>query len=357
MAGLAFGAGSRASFPIEARVLTANQTGFGTRFLVAAGLSCTDSALSDGVFSPGPSSGRIRGRAALLAAASRKGSRHEEELIPGWLLMAGLAGLSLLVQGLVTAGGKHPLEASAVAVVLGLLLRNLGLVPKAFQAGIKAFEKFLIWGVILIGASLNFKDFRTQGVRMLAVILVTMTVGFVVIYTLARIFKLPATLSTLLAVGTTICGGTAIAITAPLVQAKEEETKECRRHHHHVGLLAILIYPQVAGLRASPMSPSASSPARPSTSTPQVVGGRVHLLRLGRQDRHGRQAGPQLLHGPAGLPDRGSGGPGPGFGRPASLSRRPINAAKAFPWFLFGFYLMAGGSTRPGPSPRPASTG
>ncbi len=39
MAGLAFGAGSRASFQIEARVLTASQTGFGARFLVAAGLS------------------------------------------------------------------------------------------------------------------------------------------------------------------------------------------------------------------------------------------------------------------------------------------------------------------------------
>jgi uncharacterized integral membrane protein (TIGR00698 family) len=267
----------------------------------------------------------------------------KKKLIPGWLLMAGLAGLSLLVQGLVTAGGKHPLEASAVAVVLGLLLRNLGLVPRVFHAGIKAFEKFLIWGVILIGATLNFKDFRTQGVRMLAVILVTMTVGFVVIYALARAFKLPAALSTLLAVGTTICGGSAIAITAPLIQAKEEETSYAIGTITMWGLLAILVYPQIARLLGVGDVAFGVFAGTAIHATPQVVGAGFIYSDLAGKTATAVKLVRNCFMAPlafliAAWWTRAR-------IRAAREESRPINAAKAFPWFLFGFYLMAGLNT------------
>ena len=50
-----------------------------------------------------------------------------------------------------------------------------------------------------------------------------MAVSFFVIYFLGKVFKLPSALAILLSVGTTICGGSAIAITAPLIKAREEE--------------------------------------------------------------------------------------------------------------------------------------
>jgi len=94
----------------------------------------------------------------------------KKENLPGWLLMAAVGVLSMFLSSLVVAGGKHPLEATAIAVLLGLLARNLGLVPGFFHAGIRQFEKLLIWGVILIGATLNFKDIGSQRLRMLAIV-------------------------------------------------------------------------------------------------------------------------------------------------------------------------------------------
>ncbi|MDH4272928.1 MAG: putative sulfate exporter family transporter, partial [Candidatus Aminicenantes bacterium] len=81
----------------------------------------------------------------------------KKEFIPGWLFMAAVGALSMLLSNLIVAGGKHPVEATALAIVIGLLARNLGLVPAFLHAGIKQFEKPLIWGVILIGATLDFR--------------------------------------------------------------------------------------------------------------------------------------------------------------------------------------------------------
>jgi uncharacterized membrane protein YadS len=188
----------------------------------------------------------------------------KKEFFPGWLLMAALGVLSMLLSKLVVAGGKHPLEATALAVIIGLLARNLGLVPAFFHAGIRQFEKPLIWGVILIGATLNFRDIGSQGPRMLAIILVTMTVSYLVIYALGRMFKLSPTLSTLLSVGTTICGGSAIAITAPLIKAKEEETA-MPSDDHALGLAAILFIPRSPRRSGLATSLSEFSPAQRST--------------------------------------------------------------------------------------------
>ncbi len=263
----------------------------------------------------------------------------KKEYLPGWLLMIALGLVSLLVQNAITAGGKHPLEATAVAVVLGLLLRNAGLVPKVFHAGVKMFEKFLIGGVILIGATLNFNDFRAQGPRMLAVILVTMTVSYFVIYALGRLFRLPATLSTLLSVGTTICGGSAIAVTAPLIKAKEEETSYAIGTITLWGLLAILLYPGIARLLGVGDVAFGVFAGTAIHATPQVVGAGFIFSDLAGKTATAVKLVRNCFMAPlaffiAAWWTRAE-------LRAARQDKRRVNAAKAFPWFLFGFYIMA----------------
>ena len=84
----------------------------------------------------------------------------KKEFLPGWILMLVVALIATSLSKLVEVGGKHPIEAVVIAIILGILLRNLGLVPKICLPGIKSFEKILILGIVLIGASLNFKNFR-----------------------------------------------------------------------------------------------------------------------------------------------------------------------------------------------------
>ena len=263
------------------------------------------------------------------------------ENVPGWLLMLAIAAASLVLSNQVTAGGKHPLEATALAVVIGVLARNLGLAPKIFFPGIKTFEKFLIWGVILIGATLNFGDFRTQGPRMLAIILTTMLVSFVVIYALGRLFKLPWTLSTLLAVGTTICGGSAIAVTAPLIHAREEETSYAIGTITLWGLVAILVYPKVAQMLGATDLRFGVFAGTAIHSTPQVVGAGFIF-----SDAAGRTATAiKLIRNCFMAPLAFLIAAWSARRTRAAEGARRINMAKAFPWFLFGYFAMAGLNT------------
>ena len=106
----------------------------------------------------------------------------KKELLPGWALMLAIGTAALLLSKLVVIGGKNPLEAAALAILLGILLRNIGLVPKICHPGIKAFEKILILGIVLIGASFDFKTNGYQGTKKLVIIITTKYVSFFLIY-------------------------------------------------------------------------------------------------------------------------------------------------------------------------------
>lgn len=144
-------------------------------------------------------------------------------ILIGWIVMAAVAYVSQWISKLVEINGTHPLEAMLVGIILGALARNLGLVPKMWEPYLKKFETPLLWGIMLLGAGFTLRV-ASELPLSLVVILVSMASGFVFVYIVARKAGLPETFSALLAVGTSICGGSAIAITSPLIKAKEEET-------------------------------------------------------------------------------------------------------------------------------------
>ena len=144
-------------------------------------------------------------------------------VIVGWIVMALIAILSKWISKLVVINGTNPFEAMMVGIIIGAIARNAGLFPKKWQLYLKKFETPLLWGILLLGAGFSIKV-ASELPLSLIVIFSTMLVGFFFIYFLGRKLGLPDKLSALLAVGTTICGGSAIAITSPLIKAKEEET-------------------------------------------------------------------------------------------------------------------------------------
>ena len=92
----------------------------------------------------------------------------KKEFFPGWCLMLGLALLGCGINNLVVIGGEKVLEAAIVAIIVGVLLRNLKLIPTIFDAGIKAFEKPLILGIILTNRNLRR---TTRGLGIILLIL------------------------------------------------------------------------------------------------------------------------------------------------------------------------------------------
>ena len=277
----------------------------------------------------------------------------KKENLPGWIAMGVLAIGATLIAG--QAQGvlesflgelkKNPVEKALVAIIIGILLRNLGLLPRFVEAGIKAYKEPLILGIVLYGVKLNFSQIAAKNpegllLKLFGTIIITMAVGFFAIYFMARLFKLPKRLSILLSVGTTICGGSAIAITSPLIEAEEQETSYAVTTIALWGLMAIIVYPLVA--RAIPAVTDLAFGVFAGTaihSTPQVVGaGHIFSHEAGNI-----ATGVKLIRNCFMVPlalvvavwytsaHRGK----------MKSGDKKLNWVKAFPWFLFGFFVMA----------------
>lgn len=269
----------------------------------------------------------------------------KKEYLPGWLLMLAVGITATAISRLIIIGGKHPVEAVVVAIILGIIIRNTLPLPNFFLPGIKAFEKILILGIVFIGASLNFKTMATQGPHLLAIIIITMTVSFVLIYTLARFFHLPTTLAILLSVGTTICGGSAIAITAPLIKAREEETSYAIGTIALWGLVAILFYPKIAQLMNISDFHFGVFAGTAIHSTPQVVGAGFIFSEIAGKTATAVKLVRNCFMVPLAFLIA-LWYTGTHLTRKSSLEKVPaLNVAKAFPWFLFGYFIMAGLNT------------
>ncbi|MES2504198.1 MAG: putative sulfate exporter family transporter [Myxococcota bacterium] len=250
-------------------------------------------------------------------------------LFAGWLLLWLIAGISALLSGLFVLGGKHPVEASALAIVIGISFRHFRWVPAHCEPGVKWSEKFLALGIVLMGAGLNFKTVFAQGSGLLAVILVTMLVGFTLIYGLGKLLALPSMLSMLLAIGTTICGTTAIAIVAPLMKAPKEQTAYAVGTVALCGLIALLIYPPLGHwLGASDLAFGIFA-GTAIHSTPQVVGAGFMFSDLAGQTATAVKLIRNCFIAPMALVVA------------VAYSGSKAGALRAFPWFLFGFFALA----------------
>lgn len=268
----------------------------------------------------------------------------KKEFLPGWALMLVVGIVAMLLSKLVVIGEKNPIEAAALVVLLGILLRNIGFVPKVCHPGIKAFENILIFGIVLIGASLDFKNIGSQGVKMLVIILTTMFVSFFVIYFLGKAFKLPTPLALLLSVGTTICGGSAIAVTAPLIKAKEEETSYAIGTIALWGVIAILLYPKMAQLIGVTDVNFGVFAGTAIHSTPQVVGAGFIFSDIAGKTATAVKLVRNCFMVPLAFLIA------VWYAKTILVTKKGegthVNVAKAFPWFLFGYFLMAGLNTQ-----------
>lgn len=268
----------------------------------------------------------------------------KKEFLPGWMLMLAVGIVATFLSKLVVIGGKNPIEASVLAILIGILIRNSGKTPNIFLPGIKAFEKILILGIVLIGASLDFNTISSQGFLMLVIILITMTISFFVIYFLGKAFNLPTPLAVLLSVGTTICGGSAIAVTAPLIKAKEEETSYAIGTIALWGFFAIILYPKIAQLLGASDVHFGVFAGTAIHSTPQVVGAGFIFSDLAGKTATAVKLVRNCFMVPVAFMIA------IWYTKTILTHKKKdgtqINIAKAFPWFLFGYFIMAGLNTK-----------
>jgi uncharacterized integral membrane protein (TIGR00698 family) len=134
-----------------------------------------------------------------------------------------------------------------VAIVLGLLLRNLAPLPAALGPGLKVCTTTILrLGIVLVGIKLSVIEMARLGVAGVPVVLAAIVTGLVFVTWFNRRLGLPPRLGTLIAAGTSICGVTAIVSTAPAIDADEREVAYAVANVVAFGLFGMLVYPYLA---------------------------------------------------------------------------------------------------------------
>ncbi|MDR7810290.1 YeiH family protein [Lacrimispora sp.] len=104
-------------------------------------------------------------------------------------------------------------------------------------------KKVLQYAVILLGFSMNLATVLQKGREALPIILATISTSLVIAFILSRALKLPGKTSILIGVGSSICGGSAIAATAPVIEADDDEIAQSISVIFFFNIIAALLFP------------------------------------------------------------------------------------------------------------------
>ena len=172
-------------------------------------------------------------------------------LIPGLFVASLLALASIYISDWIGKDllgfTKSPISAVMIAIILGLLIRSVPFLPKNLLPGFRfSVKKVLRLGIILLGIRLTMFDVLKLGIVGVPIVAVCIIGALLITSWINNKLNLPERLGTLIAVGTSICGVTAILAAGPAIDAEEEETAYAVAVITLFGLVATLVYPYLA---------------------------------------------------------------------------------------------------------------
>lgn len=131
-----------------------------------------------------------------------------------------------------------------IAILAGMLLAVFLKGKTAFAPGIQfTSKKILQWAVILLGFGLDLNVVLSTGKQSLPIIVCTISTSLIIAFALHKLLRIPGKISTLVGVGSSICGGSAIAATAPVIDADDEEVAQAISVIFFFNVLAAIIFP------------------------------------------------------------------------------------------------------------------
>lgn len=135
------------------------------------------------------------------------------------------------------------------AILIGMTLTLISKEKEPFTAGINyTSKKILQAAVIFLGFGMNLSQILAGGKQSLPIILSTITTSLVISFILYKILKLKTNNAILVGVGSSICGGSAIAATAPVINATDEEIAQSISVIFLFNVLAALIFPTLGSI-------------------------------------------------------------------------------------------------------------
>ena len=144
------------------------------------------------------------------------------KLLPGCAIALVLAAIAKGLESWEASAGLHLIGASVIALFLGMIVNRFYKPNDTTKPGIRfTSKKILKFAIILLGASLNITTVLTVGKFSLTVMLFTLATCFGLGYFIGKALGLNWKTSSLINAGTGICGGSAIAAIAPVIDATD----------------------------------------------------------------------------------------------------------------------------------------
>ncbi|UGA45167.1 putative sulfate exporter family transporter [Bradyrhizobium quebecense] len=267
-------------------------------------------------------------------------------LIPGILLCGVVTVISLGVQAIEERVFDHPyIEALVVAILLGMAVRTAWEPSERWRSGIAFSAKQLLEvAVMLLGASISFAAIVASGGLLIGAIAVTVVIMLAVTYGLSRILGLKTKLAILIACGNSICGNSAIAAVAPVIEADGDDIASSISFTAILGVLMVLGLPLLipllkltatqygilAGLTVYAV-PQVLAATVPAGIVSTQIGTLVKLVRV-------LMLGPIVVGLSLFVARRRKAA---GTAKEVAAKTTSISPFKLVPWFIIGFLVLA----------------
>ena len=185
------------------------------------------------------------------AAPAKARSASWLGLVPGVLLLIaiGLAG-KVAEQSIAAYGKAHHLTLPNIeyvlwAIVFGLIVSNVVGVPAICRAGVATYEFWLKTGIVLLGVRFVIGDIVTLGGASLVCVAIELAMAIVIMTVLGRALRLSPKLISLLAIGSSICGVSAIIAAKGAIDADDEDVSYAMAAILALGAVSLFAFPAI----------------------------------------------------------------------------------------------------------------
>lgn len=163
---------------------------------------------------------------------------------PGFLIALVIAACAFALGRLVPVVGG-----AVFGITLGILLASVWRLPAGFNTGLKFTSKYILQlAVILLGFEMNMAAVIHVGQQSIWVILLTLSAAFVTVVLTGRALGIQHKLSTLIGVGTAICGGSAIAAASSAIDADDQDISFSISTIFLFNVVAVFLFPFIGHL-------------------------------------------------------------------------------------------------------------
>jgi uncharacterized integral membrane protein (TIGR00698 family) len=178
-------------------------------------------------------------------------ARRALALLPGLGLLAAIGWLGKWIEQSIAAYGKARhlalpnIEYVLWAILIGLGIANTVGVPRLFRAGVATYEFWLKTGIVLLGVRFLLGDVLELGGASLVLVAIELGVSIAFMTFLGRRFRLKPKLVSLLAIGSSVCGVSAIIAAKGAIEADDEDASYAMAAILALGAGSLFLFPLI----------------------------------------------------------------------------------------------------------------